>query len=90
MTDIHDDDTTQPPTTTAQPTPMNGRMMWVMLIGCCLAIPLALIIGGVTAGGLAGASPWLLGVAALLAVALLIVRRIPTARGSDASCDHRD
>lgn len=52
-----------------------GRAMWVMMLGCCLAIPLALIVGGVTAGGLAGAKPWLLALAGALAVALVIAHR---------------
>jgi hypothetical protein len=55
---------------------MDSRMMWVMMIGCCLAIPLALIIGGASLGGLAGASPWLIGVGVVLAIALLVTRRI--------------
>ena len=58
-------------------------MMWVMMIGCCLAIPLALIIGGASFAGLAGASPWLIGLGVILAVALLVVRR----RSADAHCD---
>jgi hypothetical protein len=55
---------------------MDSRMMWVMMIGCCLAIPLALIIGGASLGGLAGASPWLIGAGVVLAIALLVTRRI--------------
>ncbi|MGQ0831613.1 MAG: hypothetical protein ACT4OV_08035 [Microthrixaceae bacterium] len=56
-------------------------MMWVMMLGCCLAIPLALIFGGASLGGIAGANPWLLGVGAILAIALVIIRRIsPTGR----------
>jgi len=62
---------------------MDSRMMWVMMIGCCLAIPLALIIGGASFAGLAGASPWLIGLGVILAVALLVVRR----RSADAHCD---
>ena len=42
---------------------MDSRMMWVMMAGCCLAIPLALIIGGASLGGLAGVSSWLIGAA---------------------------
>lgn len=76
MTDTHHDDTTQPRTPAPTTDPMSSRMMWVMMIGCCLAIPLALIIGGASIGGIAGASPWLLGVGAVLAVALVITRRI--------------
>ena len=70
-----------PPTASAHQ--MDGRMMWVMMIGCCLAIPLALIIGGASFAGLAGASPWLIGLGVILAVALLVVRR----RSADAHCD---
>ena len=55
---------------------MDGRMVWVMMIGCCLAIPLALIIGGAGLGSLAGASNWLIGAGVVLAVALVITRRI--------------
>ncbi len=50
-------------------------MMWVMMIGCCLAVPVALILVAVTAGSVAGLRPWLLGVGAALAVALLVVHR---------------
>ncbi|MDP1807727.1 MAG: hypothetical protein Q8K72_21295, partial [Acidimicrobiales bacterium] len=60
---------------------------WVMMIGCCLAIPLALIVGGVGLGSAAGLSPWLLGVAAVLAVALLITRRIPSGPRCDGPPD---
>jgi cytosine/uracil/thiamine/allantoin permease len=49
--------------------------MWLMMLGCCFAIPLALIIGGVTAGGLAGAQPWLLAIAGALAIAFVIAHR---------------
>ncbi len=91
MTDTgHPDHETEAPTavstepTTGLPAPaaphaghhMDSRMMWVMMIGCCLAIPLALIIGGASLGGLAGASPWLIGAGVLLAVALVVTRRI--------------
>lgn len=91
MTDTgHPDHETEAPTTMpAEPTTgpaapathqaghqMDSRMMWVMMIGCCLAIPLALIIGGASLGGLAGASPWLIGAGVVLAVALVITRRI--------------
>lgn len=68
-----------PPTASAHQ--MDGRMMWVMMIGCCLAIPLALIIGGAGLGSLAGASNWLIGAGVVLAVALVITRRI--SRGPD-------
>ena len=66
---------------------MDSRMMWVMMIGCCLAIPLALIVGGVGLGSAAGLSPWLLGVAAVLAVALLVTRRISSGPRCDAPPD---
>ena len=62
---------------------MDSRMMWVMMIGCCLAIPFALIIGGASIAGFAGASPWLIGLGVILVVALLVVRR----RSGDAHCD---
>lgn len=62
---------------------MDSRMMWVMMIGCCLAIPLALIIGGVGLAGFGGASPWLIGAGVLLVIALLGVRR----RSAGARCD---
>ena len=62
---------------------MDSRMMWVMMLGCCLAIPLALIIGGASLGGLAGASPWLIGVGVVLAIALVVTRRISI--GPDAN-----
>ena len=62
---------------------MDSRMMWVMMIGCCLAIPLALIIGGASVAGLAGASPWLIGAGVVLAIALVVVRR----RNDGAHCD---
>lgn len=64
---------------------MDSRMMWMMMIGCCLAIPFALIIGGASLGGLAGASPWLIGIGVVLAVALVVVRRRP-----DGGGDHCD
>lgn len=44
-------------------------MMWVVMIGCCLVIPVALIIGGASIGGLAGVSPWVLGGGAALVIA---------------------
>ncbi|MFP5579303.1 MAG: hypothetical protein ACLGIZ_13855 [Acidimicrobiia bacterium] len=62
---------------------MDSRMMWVMMIGCCLAIPLALIVGGAGLAGLAGASPWLIGAGVVLAIALVVVRR----RSAGAHCD---
>jgi hypothetical protein len=62
---------------------MDSRMMWVMMIGCCLAIPLALIVGGAGLAGSAGASPWLIGAGVVLAIALLVVRR----RSAGAHCD---
>lgn len=62
---------------------MDSRMMWAMMIGCCLAIPLALIIGGASFAGLAGASPWLIGAGVVLAVALIVVRR----RSAGADCE---
>lgn len=62
---------------------MDSRMMWVMMIGCCLAVPFALIIGGASFAGLAGASPWLIGLGVILAIALLVGRR----RSADAHCD---
>jgi hypothetical protein len=55
--------------------PHSTRAMWAMMLGCCLAIPLALIVGGVSAGGLAGARPWLLAIAGALAIALVIAHR---------------
>lgn len=87
MTDTgHPDHETEAPTTmrTAPTTgpaagaghQMDSRMMWVMMIGCCLAIPLAIIIGGASLGGLAGASPWLIGIGVVLAIALLVTRRV--------------
>lgn len=54
---------------------MDSRIMGVMMIGCCVAVPLALIIGGAGVGSLSGASPWLVGVGAALAIALVIVHR---------------
>jgi hypothetical protein len=54
---------------------MDSRMMWAMMIGCCLAIPLAPIIGGASLGGLAGASPWLIGTGVVLAVAMVNTHR---------------
>ncbi|MBK5224900.1 MAG: hypothetical protein JJE52_18900 [Acidimicrobiia bacterium] len=62
---------------------MDSRMMWVMMLGCCLAIPLALIVGGASFVGFAGASLWLIGAGVVLAVALLVVRR----RSAGAACD---
>lgn len=62
---------------------MDSRMMWVMMIGCCLAIPLALIVGGASFAGLAGASPWLIGAGVVLALALVVVRR----RTAGAPCE---
>ncbi len=76
MTDTHHDGTTQPTTPDPVPNPVSSRMMWAMMLGCCLAIPLAVIVGGASIGGIAGANPWLLGVGAVLAVALVITRRI--------------
>lgn len=70
--------------------PMDSRMMWVMMIGCCLAIPLALIIGGASLGGLAGASPWLIGVGVVLAIALVVTHRISAGPRCDTSPDHHD
>ncbi len=87
MTDTHHDPHDQVPARAGQPTPprgqMDSRMMWVMMLGCCLAIPLALAIGGVGLGSAAGLSPWLLGVAAVLAVALVVTHRI----SSGPRCD---
>jgi len=54
---------------------MDSRMMWAMMIGCCLAVPLALIVGGASVAGLAGTSPWLVGAGVVLAGALVVVRR---------------
>lgn len=62
---------------------MDSRMMWVMMIGCCLAIPLALIVGGASFAGLTGASPWLIGAGVVLAIALVVVRR----RTAGAHCE---
>jgi hypothetical protein len=76
MTDTRHDGTTPPTTADPASDPMSSRMMWAMMLGCCLAIPLALIVGGASIGGIAGANPWLLGVGAILAVALVITRRI--------------
>lgn len=76
MTDTHHDDTALPKTPAPATDPMSSRMMWAMMLGCCLAIPLALIVGGASIGGIAGANPWLLGVGVVLAVALVITRRI--------------
>lgn len=76
MTDIHHDNTTHPTTPAPTKDPMGSRMMWAMMIGCCLAIPLALIVGGVGIGGIAGVNPWLLGAGAVLAIAMVITRRI--------------
>lgn len=74
-TSHHDDTTTG--TSTGSGHQMDSRMMWVMMIGCCLAIPLALIFGFASVGSLAGASPWLIGLAVVLALGLLVVRRRP-------------
>lgn len=85
MTETHSDDP-QASTPDADASPaasghqMDSRMMWVMMIGCCLAIPVALIIGGAGLGSLAGASNWLIGVGVLLAVALAITRRVSNGR----------
>lgn len=76
MTDARHDDTTQLTTPDPVPDTRPSRMMWAMMLGCCLAIPLALIIGGASIGGIAGVNPWLVGVGAILAVALVITRRI--------------
>ena len=68
----------------------NDRLMWVMMLGCCLAIPLALIITGVTAGALAGAKPWLLATAGALAIALVIAHRgsaVPSCHAGAADTD---
>lgn len=90
-------ETGAPPAT--EPTPpashqgghqMDGRMMWVMMIGCCLAVPLAFIVFGASLAGLAGASPWLIGVAVVLAVALLITRRVSNAPRRDTSPDSHE
>ncbi len=81
MTETHSHDA-QTPTSDPKASPassghqMDGRMMWVMMIGCCLAIPLAPIIGGAGLGSLAGASNWLMGAGVILAIALVITRRI--------------
>lgn len=86
MTDTgHPDHETEAPTTAPAAQAghqMDSRMMWVMMIGCCLAIPLAIIIGGASLGGLAGASPWLIGVGVVLAIALLVTRRV----SNDSRC----
>ncbi len=66
---------------------MDSRMMWVMMIGCCLAIPLALIIGGASLGGLAGASPWLIGAGVVLAVALVVTLRVSNGPRCEAPPD---
>ncbi|MCZ7537237.1 MAG: hypothetical protein M5T61_15915 [Acidimicrobiia bacterium] len=71
------------------PRPTDTRMMWVMMIGCCLAIPLALILGGASLAGLAGASPWLIGLAVVLAIALVITHRVSRGPGCDQP-DHHD
>ncbi len=63
---------------------VDSRMMWVMMIGCCLAIPLALIIGGAGLGSLAGANNWLIGAVVVLAIALVITRRISSGRNCDS------
>ncbi len=88
MTETHSYDTqtplSDPNTPPASPDhQMDGRMMWVMMVGCCLAIPLAFIIGGAGLGSLAGESNWLIGAAVLLAIALVITRRI----SSGPRCD---
>ena len=99
----HPDHETEAPTTMpAEPTTgpsasathqadhgMDSRMMWVMMIGCCLAIPLALIVGGASLGGLAGASPWLIGAGVVLAIALLVTRRISNGPRCETPHDHR-
>ena len=97
-TEEHTMATTEPspadqPTDAPHPSPtgshqMDSRMMWVMMIGCCLAIPLALIIGGASLGGLAGASPWLIGVGVVLAIALVIIHRISARPRCDTSSDN--
>lgn len=53
----------------------HDRMMWLMMLGCCL-VPVALIIGGVTVGSLVGVRPWLLAIAGVLAVATVIAHRV--------------
>lgn len=50
-------------------------MTWVAMIGCGLAVPLAVILGGASAAGLAGASTWLLTAGVVRAIALVVVRR---------------
>lgn len=64
---------------------MDHRMPWVMMIGCCLALPLAVIFGGAGLAGRGGASPWLIGVGVVLAIALVVVRR--RAEGSSRAAD---
>jgi len=68
----------------------NDRLMWVMMLGCCLVIPVALIVTGVTAGDLAGAKPWLLASAGALAIALVIAHRVsavPSCRAGAVGAD---
>lgn len=77
MSTTSQDDEARAGTPTGSRHQMDSRMMWVMMIGCCLAIPLALIFGLASAGGLAGGSPWLIGLAVVLALGLLVVRRRP-------------
>ena len=60
------------------------------MIGCCLAIPLALVIGGVGLGSAAGLSPWLLGIAAVLTVALVVTRRVTSGPRCDAPPGHHE
>lgn len=77
------DDRTDAGKPAAQEQQIDHRLMWVMMIGCCLAVPVALIAGGAGLAGLAGASPWLIGVGVVLAVALVLVR----SRGAGPRCD---
>jgi len=69
-----DEPTTAPEPARSGSHEMDSRMMWVMMLGCCLAIPLALILGGAGLAG-AGASPWFIGAAVILAIAVVVVVR---------------
>lgn len=99
MTDIGHPDQKRGAPSTPEPTPpasrrgghqMDGRMMWAMMIGCCLAIPVGLIIFGAGLGSLAGASPWLIGAAVVLAIALVITRHGSRAPHRDSSSDRHE
>lgn len=68
----------------------NDRLMWVTMLGCCVAVPVALIIAGVSGASLAGAKPWLLATVGALAIALAIAHRRSAMPGCDAGAATAD